>query len=97
MLRHFAANFWRRQRNKEVCDKVKALCCVRTEHHFKETIRELNKMLNQADKAWLEEQMEQKAKWTLAYDEGSFRYNIMTTNSLESFNHVFTGVRSLPV
>jgi hypothetical protein len=54
-------------------------------------------MLNQADKAWLEEQMEQKAKWTLAYDEGSFRYNIMTTNSLEYFNHVFTGVRSLLV
>ena len=27
-MRHFAANFWRRQRKKEVCDKVKALCCV---------------------------------------------------------------------
>ena len=33
----------------------------------------------------------------LAYDEGGFRYGIMTTNSLESFNHVFTEVRSLPV
>jgi hypothetical protein len=41
--------------------------------------------------------MEQKAKWALAYDEGGFRYGIMTTNSLESFNRVFTGVRSLPV
>jgi hypothetical protein len=55
---------------------------------------ELDKMLNQAGKAWLEEQMEQKAKWALAYDEGSFRYGIMTTNSSESFNRVFTGVRS---
>ena len=36
---HFAANFWRRQRKKEVCDKVNALCCVRTEHQFKETKR----------------------------------------------------------
>ena len=41
--------------------------------------------------------MEQKAQWTLAYDEGGFRYGIMTTNSSESFNRVFTGVRSLPV
>jgi hypothetical protein len=49
-MRHFAANFWRRQR-KEVCDKVKALCCVRTEHQFKETMRELCKMLNQAGMA----------------------------------------------
>jgi hypothetical protein len=60
-------------------------------------MRELDKMLNQAGKAWLEEQMEQKAKWALAYDKGGFRYDIMTTNSLESFNHVFTGVRSLPM
>ena len=41
--------------------------------------------------------MEQKAQWALAYDEGGFRYGIMTTNSSESFNSVFTGVRSLPV
>jgi transposase-like protein len=31
-MRHFAANFWQRQRKKEVCDKVNALCCVRTKH-----------------------------------------------------------------
>ena len=32
-MRHFAANYlWRRQRKKEVCDKVKALCCVHIEH-----------------------------------------------------------------
>ena len=37
-MRHFVANFWRRQRKQEVCDKVKALCCVRTEHQFKEII-----------------------------------------------------------
>jgi hypothetical protein len=54
-------------------------------------------MLNQVGKAWLEGQMDHKAKWALAYDEGGFRYGIMTTNSLESFNHVFKGVRLLPV
>ena len=44
-----------------------------------------------------EAQMEQKAQWALAYDEGGFRYGIMTTNYSESFNCVFIGVRSLPV
>jgi hypothetical protein len=33
----------------------------------------------------------------LAYDKGDFRYGIMTTNMSESFNRVFTSVRSLPV
>ena len=88
---------WFTARSKEVCDKVKALCCVRTEHQFKETKRELDKMLNEAGKAWLEAQMEHKAQWALAYDKRCFRYGIMTTNSSESFNRVFIGVRSLPV
>ena len=54
-------------------------------------------MVNKARKAWLETQMKQKAQWALAFDEEGFRYGIMTTNSSKSFNHVFTGVRSLPV
>ena len=41
--------------------------------------------------------MEHKAKWVLAYDEGGFRYGMMTTKLLDSFNHVFKGVQSLPV
>jgi hypothetical protein len=41
--------------------------------------------------------MEEKAKSAIAYDKGGFRYSIMTTNSSESFNHVFKGVRSLPM
>jgi hypothetical protein len=49
---------------------VKVLCFVRTEHQFKETLRELEKVMNPVAKAWLDEQMEQKAKWSLAYDEG---------------------------
>ena len=69
-MRHFAANLWRHQRKQELCDKVKTLCCVRTEYQFKETKRELDKIINEARKAWLEAQMEQKAQWALAYDEG---------------------------
>jgi hypothetical protein len=41
--------------------------------------------------------MEQNERWALAYDEGGFRYGIMTTNSSKSFNRVFIGVRSLLV
>jgi hypothetical protein len=76
---------------------VKLLCYVRTEHEFKEKLRELEKVLNEAGGAWLGRQLEHKEKWALAYDEGGFRYGIMTTNASESFNHVFAGVRSLPV
>jgi hypothetical protein len=57
-MRHFVANFWRRQRKKEVSDMVKALCCVRIEYQFKEKIRELDKVMNQAAKTWLQDQME---------------------------------------
>jgi hypothetical protein len=57
-MRHFVANFWWCQRNKEVCDKIKALCCVYTEHQFKEIKREQDKILNEAGKVWLEAQME---------------------------------------
>jgi hypothetical protein len=60
-------------------------------------MRELDKMLNKAGKAWLDGQMEQKAKWALAYEEGSFRYGIMTTNSSQSFNLVFKVFQLLPV
>ena len=96
-MRHFVANFWRRQRKKEVSNMLKDLCTKQTEHEFKETLRELQKVLNPAAKAWLERQMENKAKWALAYDEGGYRYGLMCTNSSESFNRVFKGMRSLPI
>jgi hypothetical protein len=57
-MRHFAANFWWCQRKKDVSDMVKALCCVRIEYQFKEKIRELDKVMNQAAKTWLQDQME---------------------------------------
>jgi hypothetical protein len=56
-MRHFVANFWRRQRKKEISDMVKALCCVRTKYPFKEKIRELDKVMNQAAKTWLQDHM----------------------------------------
>jgi hypothetical protein len=46
-MRHFAAKYWRRQRKKEVCDKIKTLCCVRTEHQLKERTRQDNERSGQ--------------------------------------------------
>jgi hypothetical protein len=76
---------------------LKLLCYVQIGHEFQEKLRELQKVLNPAADAWLKKQLDYKEKWALAYDEGGFRYGIMTTNASESFNRVFKVVRSLPV
>jgi hypothetical protein len=41
--------------------------------------------------------MPQRDKWALAFDVGGLRYGVMTTNSLESLNKVFKGIRAVPV
>jgi hypothetical protein len=55
------------------------------------------KILNDDAKAWLFEQLPEKFKWTLAFDEGGSRYGIMTMNILKVFNFVLKGIHSLPV
>jgi hypothetical protein len=40
-IRHFAANMWCRQKNKEVIGKLKLLCSVHTEDKFKELHKDL--------------------------------------------------------
>jgi hypothetical protein len=57
----------------------------------------LEKILNNDTKAWLFEQLLEKCKSTLAFDEGGSRYGIMTTNISEVFNLVLKGIHSLPV
>ena len=53
--------------------------------------------MNETAKEWLKGEMVNKDKWTLAYDEGGKRYDIMTTNNAESLNNIFRGIRSRPV
>ena len=53
--------------------------------------------MNETAKEWLKGEMVNKDKWTLAYDEGRKRYDIMTTNNAESINNIFRGIRSRPV
>lgn len=96
-MRHFAANMWRRQRKKEVIEKLKALCGAHTEKDFDDKLKALLPDLNHDAKEWLEGEMGDKDKWALAFDEGGKRYGIMTTNYAESMNHVFKGIRSRPV
>jgi hypothetical protein len=43
------------------------------------------------------EQLPEKSKWALAFNEGASQYGIMTTNILEVSNFVLKGIRSLPI
>jgi len=96
-MRHFAANIWRRQKKKEVVQKLKSLCGCRTKEKFEEMLVELQKVLNARAKSWLEDQMPQRDKWALAFNAGGLWYDMMTTNSLELFNKVFRGIHAVPV
>ena len=95
-MRHFAANIWKRQKNKDVIKALKALCMAREERHFDKRLEELYKLLNNNAKAWLKQQLPEKSKWALAFD-GGWRYGTMTTNISEVFNYVLKGVRALPI
>jgi hypothetical protein len=96
-IRHFAANMWCHQKNKEVIGKLKLLASVHTEDKFKELHKDLVKHLNEEARGWLEYEMEDKDKWAQTYDEGGMRWGMMTTNYSESVNNIFKGIRSRPV
>jgi hypothetical protein len=93
---HFAANIWKKQRSKEIIARLKLLCKVE-EKKFEARLKELEKILNDDANAWLFEQLPEKSKWALAFDEGGSRYGIMTTNISEVLNFILKGIRSLPV
>jgi hypothetical protein len=67
---HFAANIWKTQQSKEVIARLKALCTVKEEKKFEARVKELEKILNDDTNAWLFEQLSEKSKWTLAFNEG---------------------------
>jgi hypothetical protein len=96
-MRHFAANICRKQKKKKVVQKLKSLCGCRTKKKFKETLAELQKVLNDREKSWLEDQMPQRDKWALEFNARGIRYGVMTTSCLELFNKVFKGIRAVPV
>jgi hypothetical protein len=76
---------------------LKALCKVKEEKKFEARLKELEKILNDDANAWLFEQLPEKSKWDVSFDEGGSRYGIMTVNISKVFNFVLKGIRSLPV
>jgi hypothetical protein len=52
----------------------------------------LKKVLNNDVNAWLFEQLLEKSKWALAFDDGGFRYGVMTTNISQVFNFFLKGI-----
>jgi hypothetical protein len=76
---------------------LKALCKVKEEKKFEARLKELEKVLNDDTKAWLLEQLSEKSKWALAFDEGGSRYAIMTTNISKVFNFILKGIHALSV
>jgi hypothetical protein len=95
--RHFAANIWKKQQSKKVITRLNVLCKVKEEKKFEARLKELEKILNDDTNAWLLQQWPEKSKWALAFDKGTSRYGIMTTNISEVFNFVLKGIRALPV
>jgi hypothetical protein len=95
--RHFAANIWKNQQSKKVIVRLKVLCKVKEEKIFEARLKELKKILNNDANDWSLEQLSEKFKWVLTFDEGGSRYGVMTTNISELFNFVLKGIRSLLV
>jgi transposase-like protein len=77
---HFAANIWKNQQSKKVIVRLKALCKVKEEKIFEARLKELKKILNNDANDWSLEQLLEKFKWVLTFDEGGSRYGVMTTN-----------------
>jgi hypothetical protein len=95
--RHCAANIWKKQQSKKVIIGLETLCKVKEEEKFKARLKELEKILNDDANAWLFEQLHEKSKLALAFDELGSRYGIMTTNISDVFNFILKGICSLPV
>jgi hypothetical protein len=94
---HFAANICKKQLSNEVIVRLKVLCKVKEEKKFEARLKELEKVLNDDANAWLLEQLPEKSKWALAFDEGGSRCGFITTNILEVFTFVLKGIHALPV
>jgi len=94
--RHFAANIWERHRSDKVKGRLKLLCAAKAERTFDLRFRKLKELMNEDATEWLEQHMDNKSKWALAFDDGS-RYGTCNTNVSEVLNKVLKGIRPLPV
>uniref|UniRef100_K4AKD0 MULE transposase domain-containing protein n=1 Tax=Setaria italica TaxID=4555 RepID=K4AKD0_SETIT len=93
-MRHFAANIWHRHKDKK---ELKLVCEAKAERTIDIRLQKLNGMMNEEATEWVEEQMENKQKWTNAFDEGGARYGVQNTNISEVLNKVLKGIHAIPV
>jgi hypothetical protein len=70
---------------------------VDREKDFKKKLKDLEKRTNEKGKEFIKELMNEKEKWTLAYNKGGKRRGYMTSNMAEVFNSILRVVWSLPV
>ena len=95
-MRHLAANFYKQCTREDLTKKFKLLCGCLEKRDFEVKLTELRGLTNERGNKWLDEILQQKAKWAQAYDEGGCRYGMMTTNISEVFNNVIMGIRAMP-
>uniref|UniRef100_J3MRY8 MULE transposase domain-containing protein n=1 Tax=Oryza brachyantha TaxID=4533 RepID=J3MRY8_ORYBR len=81
---------------KYVIGKFKGLCYLLEKKDFKK-LKALWNVLKKPRRAWLKIQKPQRTKWAQAYDEGSARYEMMTTNVAEVMNNVLGVTRAMPM
>jgi hypothetical protein len=60
--------------------RLKSLYKANEEKKFESKLKELEKLLSDDAKTWLFEQLSEKSKWVIAFDEDGSQFEIMTTN-----------------
>jgi hypothetical protein len=73
------------------------VCRQTYEKDFKKKLENLERRTNEKGKEFLKGLMDEKEKWTLAYDKGGKCCGYMTSDMAEIFNIILRGVRSLLV
>lgn len=96
-IRHFAGNFYRACRNREMTEYLRRLTLVFEPAVFEEMFNELYGLTNEKGKGFLRENLPKKHLWAQAFDQDGVRYGHMTSNMAEIFNKVLKGIRTLPV
>jgi hypothetical protein len=111
-MRHLAANFYSKFKNKDWFKLFKRMCMQKTEEKMNAIWSGINAEIEKAAlpqrkdrrgntrtvnlSTWIAESCPDLSKWALSHDSGA-RYGIMTTNMSEVYNGVLKGVRALPI
>ena len=111
-MRHLAANFYSKFKNKDWFKLFKRMCMQKTVAKMNAIWAGINGEIDRAAlpqredrrgrrttinlSQWITENCPHLEKWAQAHDTGA-RYGIMTSNMSEVYNGVLKGVRALPI